>query len=512
MSQPITGTEFAGRSTDPRFYSGLSLLPNPDPILRKAGKSEEVFEAIQADAHVIGELRLIRADLSRFKHRLVAGGDGKSRRSKRALELCQAFLERAPAPLTKWTDMHWHVGQAPFRGQSLTEIVWERTGDLLMPAKLLDRPNRRFAYDPDGALRVLTRDQPLYGVPAEEAYFLLNRHMPSYDNPYGVALFSSCFWPHLFKTAGFRFTVKFCERVGIPFPLGTYPAGTPEPDIAKLEEALKSLLEAGYAAYQEGGAITLLESKIAGGSGKLVQQQLVELCNTEMSKALSSQTLSTDQPNSGSRAAAETGRGRSADVNEGDREAIAYTYDHLWRLITRFNFGEDAIGDAPTSEFLSEEAASKDRAEIYKTFAELGGNPSRKAMATDLGIELANPDDPEDQLAPPVAAPAPGEPLNPAAIAGQAAAEFARRTTGEFPDQEALDAVDLGDELQRMAEGLTKPLLERVKNGVPPEELLADLANLYPQLDDEALQAMLARAIFIGEVFGRLSAKAEADA
>lgn len=345
-----------------------------------------------------------------------------------------------------------------------------------MPAKLLDRPNRRFAYAPDGALRVLTREQPLYGVPAEEAYFLLNRHMPSYDNPYGVALFSSCFWPHLFKTAGFRFTVKFCERVGIPFPVGTYPAGTLDADIQKLNDALESLLEAGWASYQEGGAITLLESKVAGGGGKLVQQQLIELCNSEMSKVLSSQTLSTEQPNSGSRAAAETHRGRSADVSQSDREYIAYAYDHLWRLITRFNDGEDAVGDAPRSEFLSEEAATKDRAEIYQIAINAGLDPSRKAMAADLGIELADQSDPEDRLRPTTPPPtAPGQ--LPAQLAGQAAAEFARKTAGEFPDQEALDAgIEqlLAGDASKVLAPILGPLLSLARE--QPDQLLGRLA------------------------------------
>lgn len=497
---PITGTEIAGRNSDPRFYSSLALLPNPDPILRKAGKSDEVYDAIQADSHVIGDLRLVRADLLRFKHRLVAGGN--TRKDKRALELCQAFLDSSPAPHTNWPDLIWHIGLAPFRGQSLTEIVWERSGDLLMPAKLLDRPNRRFAWAPDASLRVLTREQPLYGVPAEEAYFLLNRHMPSYDNPYGVALFSSCFWWHLFKHAGARFTVKFCERVGIPFPLGTYPAGTPEPDIAKLEEALQGLLEAGYAAYQEGGAITLLESKVAGGAGKLVQQQLVELCNAEMSKAISSQTLSTESPNSGSRAAAESHRERAGDVSQCDRDGVAFALDRLWRLITRFNLGEDA--KPPTSEFLSEEAATKDRAEVYEIAIKNGGRPSRKAMLSDLGIEPANPTDPEDQLLP-------APPVGPAGTLppqlSNLEAEFASAVANaEFPDQLAIDAIKLDNSLQPVIEKLLAPVMDAIKSGLPPDALKAQLAELYPKLDDTALQQLLTRAIFVSMVWGRLSA------
>lgn len=495
--------EIAGRNTDPRFYAAMSILPNPDPILRKAGKSEEVFDAIQADAHVIGELRLIRADLLRYKHRLNAGGE--SRKDKRALELCQSFLDRAPAPAMSWPQTIWNIGLAPFRGQTLHEIVWERSGDVLMPERLLDRPQRRFRYDGDGALRVITRDQPLFGVPAEDAYFLLNRHMPSYDNPYGVALFSSCLWPYTFKHAGYRWFVKFCERVGIPFPIGKYPAGTPETEIQQLEKALEELIEAGFAALQEGGSIELLESKNAGGAGKLAQHQLIEASNAEMSKALSAQTLSTEQTGStGSRSAAVVHRGRSMAVSEGDRDAIAYTLDHLWRLITLFNVGEDA--KPPTSEFIDEEEASKERAEIYEIFERMGGKPSRKAMAAELDITLANPADPDDQLE---ARPAP-QPFGADPVAA-AAAQFARGELPSFADQDALDAVKLDAMLQPAMAQLLQPLMNELKDGVAPEQLRSMLAELYPKLDNRALEALLERAIFVSMVWGRLSAAAEDD-
>jgi phage gp29-like protein len=491
--------EIAGRNTDPRFYASLAILPNPDHILRKSGKSEEVFDAIQSDPHVLGEMRLIRADLLRYKHRLNAGGE--SRKDKRALELCQAFLNRAPAPGMSWAQTIWNIGQAPFRRMSIHEIVWERSGDVLMPSMLLDRPQRRFVYDQDGVMRVVTRNDPMFGVPAEEAYFLVNRHMPSYDNPYGIALYSSCLWPKTFKDAGYRWLVKFCERVGIPFPIGTYPAGTPEPEIAKLEDALEELIEAGYAALQDGGAISLLESKNAGGQGKLAQHQLIEVCNAEMSKVLSAQTLSTEQTGStGSRGAAEVHRGRSKAVSEGDRDAIAYTLDHLWRLITLFNVGPDAR--PPTSEFVDEEEASKERAEIYEIFDRMGGKPSRKKMAAELDIELADPADAEDQMQRPVA------PATPAGDGGQPL-EFARVEGRTYPDQDAIDAVDLDSQLQAVSAALLKPIFDRVKEGVGAAELLEDLAALYPKLDDKQLEQLLTRVFFVGELVGRLSAEVE---
>ena len=216
-----------------------------------------------------------------------------------------------------------------------------------------------------------------------------------------------------------------------------------------------------------------------------------------MSKALTSQTLATESPNSGSRAASESHRARAGDVNAGDREEIAFTLDHLWRLITRVNLGDDV--PPPRSEFRANEEVTKDRAEIYEIFTRMGGNPSRRALATELGIELAKPGDPDGAMTPPATAPgAPDDSPAPRL-------EFSQFVAEQFPDQAAVDVLAPA-ELQAVMEQLLEPLLDLVKDGMPPEALRAQLAELYPRLDDAGLQAMLTRALFVSAVWGRLNA------
>lgn len=503
-----TPGEIAGRNTDPRFFAMLAMLPNPDPILRRAGKSEDVFDAIQSDAHVIGELRSIKTDLQRFKHRLVPGGP--SRADKRAFELCQAILDRQPAAYTTWLDVIWNISQSVFRGMSIHEIVWEKSGDVIVPAELLDRPKRRFSFNGQGELRVLTREQPLFGIPAEQLYFLVDRHMPSYDNPYGVALFSSCYWPYVFKHGGFRWFVKFCERFGIPFPVGKYAVGSQKEVIDALEKALENLIEAGYAALEDGGSIEILETKVSGG--KLAQHQLIETCNAEMSKALTSQTLATEQTGgNGSRAASQTHHDRAAGVNEGTRESNTKTLNELWSLITRINFGPGV--NPPKSMFPGDSDATLDRANVYKVFIDSDGRPSRKAMAEELGITLADPSDPADAMQ------APKPAVNAIAGTDSGSAQFSAFSTASaiaeaFPDQAALDAaldaLDQQDATPQLLP-LLQPLLKLARRD--PTAVLGQLADAYPNMDADALTDWLMRLLFVADTWGRLSAQKEvADA
>ena len=69
------------------------------------------------------------------------------------------------------------------------------------------------------------------------------------------------------------------------------------------------------------------------------------------------------------------------------------------------------------------------------------------------------------------------------------------------PLMAALDAID-GKDWQALTEPLIRPILIRAI--AEPESLLADLAELYPELDTGALEEQLARIIFVADTIGQL--------
>ena len=73
-------------------------------------------------------------------------------------------------------------------------------------------------------------------------------------------------------------------------------------------------------------------------------------------------------------------------------------------------------------------------------------------------------------------------------------------------DQQIIDEAEVPDAtLQRIAESLTASLAAELQDGVPPDVLLTRLAHSYPKMDTRELEEMLARAMFVGEVWGRIS-------
>lgn len=69
--------------------------------------------------------------------------------------------------------------------------------------------------------------------------------------------------------------------------------------------------------------------------------------------------------------------------------------------------------------------------------------------------------------------------------------------------EHALQNIQTG-ELNGQMTAMLKPVFDALNDD--PESVPAKLAELFPQLDDSGLQEMLARVMFVGEVWGRLNA------
>lgn len=485
--------EIATRTTDPNFYGALSYLPNPDQVLRKLGRTEEVFDALVYDPHIIGELRSIRSGLTGYEWRLQPGGESPA--DIRAYELALQVMKHRPAPGMTWNDTIWNMAHGVFRGHRVHEIVWKREGSFIVPGKVLDRPNRRFVFSTENELRLRTRDKPVDGIELEDRKWLLTRHMPSYDNPYGIALFSACFWPYTFKHNGFKYFVKFCEKYGLPWAIGRYPSGTPKKDQDELADALAVMVEDAVAAIPEGGAVELLESK---HSGEIVHEHMINICNREMSKALTSQTLATEIQGEGSRAASETHRDREESVNASDRWMICDTFNTMFTWLTEINI---AGAKPPTFEFYQEEEARQEWVEVFKDSREFMDIPQQ--FAHDR-LQIPLPKEGEAVL------PRTGTPLP------QPGNDFsACPGCGRVHDHTAADEDDEITQLATQAsagadeiiEAMTDQVRELLDKADTLEEFRDGLLELYPKMDEQRLGEYTALALMTGMLNGVEEAK-----
>lgn len=225
--------------------------------------------------------------------------------------------------------------------------MWDAWDGSLVPVNVIDRPNRRFGFDVDAQLMLKSRAEPM-GVVVDEPYrFIVSRHMATMSNPYGSALLSGCFWPWTFKTGGWKYFVKFCERHGLPWPVARYGLGASEAEQDQLAQAIEAMIDSGYAVVPEGSSVELLVANTSGSM--LPQESLINAANREMSKCLTGQAMIAELQNVGARAATETAMKRQSDINDSDRDIASASMSQIFRWITTFNFGEDV--PSPELEF-----------------------------------------------------------------------------------------------------------------------------------------------------------------
>ncbi|MEG6503250.1 DUF935 family protein, partial [Desulfovibrio sp. 1214_IL3152] len=72
--------------------------------------------------------------------------------------------------------------------------------------------------------------------------------------------------------------------------------------------------------------------------------------------------------------------------------------------------------------------------------------------------------------------------------------------------QGALDGMQASAALALAGEALLAPLIAELDAGLSPEDMQARLGELYPQMDETQLAEIMARALFVSEVWGRVQA------
>ncbi|GAB3021429.1 DUF935 domain-containing protein [Bowmanella dokdonensis] len=462
------------RMADRQLLDLLHELPDPDPILRKANIDQEVYAEIMGDPHVLGEIRKMYSALVGYKYQIKAGDD--SSQAAKAQELCQAVLKKRPHGAMRWPDLIWSFGRAPLTGRRVHHVEWTMEGSNLVPKRIFDIPGSSYCFNYDGDLMIRTLNA-LEGEPAEPMRWLVTRHMPDAQNPYGIAILSSCFWPWMFKNGGIKFFAKFCEKFGIPWPVGQYPQGSTADQINELVERLQQLVEDAVAAVPEGVEMTILETK---ASGELPQERLVNLMNREMSKAITSQSLATEIIGNGSRAAAETGDKRTDQNNKADRGLPAATINQLFEWITEVNFGPAV--PAPIFQWVDKKELNTTDVSFFKSAAELV--PIRKADVYER-LELTEPAD-DDEILFLGSKPKEEE---------QDKAEFSKAEQDQWnsEDQAISDIID-----QIRAE---------IDKGETLEQALANMVAMVPNLDFSALETLVRQELELDFGTGMLEAE-----
>jgi phage gp29-like protein len=487
-NKPLIADQLATRNNSLDFTVMGMLLPNPDPILRAQGKSISTYRDMRTDSHIGGCIRRRKAAVQALEWGL---DRGKS--SSRVAKSVQGMLDQL-----KLGRIISQMQNCTLYGYQPMEVVWDRKDGLYVPTGVLEKPPRWFCYDPENQLRLRTRSSPMLGELLPERKFLVPRQEPTYENPYGFADLSMCYWPLLFKKNSLKFWLAFTEKFGSAFSVGKLPRTASPEEHAKLLESLAALIQNGVATIPDDGSVDLVEMAGKGASADLYEK-LVMHCRSDIAIALLGQNQTTEA--TANKASATAGLKVTDDLRDGDAEIIADTINELIEWICQVNFGDV---ERPVFSFWDQAAQDTLQAERDQSNYKAGARFTNAYWMRAYGYQDGDlqPDITDVQAKPQLALSSPQK------TSVASFAENGAPTDTADPTQAQTDLLMRAS--VPVLGGMVDELQKLVSKASSPADLQRTIVQAYGDLDSSELVKLMAAAMAMAELMGIDAARSEA--
>ncbi len=489
MEQDIK-QEIATVARDITFPAFAGVLRETDDTLitRGQGKGLKLYDEIERDCHAYAVL--MKRKMAVIAREWQIDPASTSRIDKKA-----ADLVRAQIAAMDFDHVCLNLLDALLKGFAVGEIMWAEDGAELVATEVRPRDQRRFGFGDDYQIRLKTPDNFLPGEAVPDKKLIVHSFGAKDGNPYGLGMGSRLFWPVFFKRKGITFWLTFLDKFGNPTAVGKYPPGASLPDQKKLLDALGALSQDAGITIPDGMLIDLLEASRSGTAG---YEQLCRYMDEEVTIAVLGEAASVKGGGGQAASAAITRNEVRLELVKADADLLSGTLNKtLVKWITELN-----LPDATPPRLWRKVEEPQDlgaQATRDKIIVDMGFQPKLAYIQETYGGEW------EDKPAPtpPLKPPQPGV----VGVSPSPGAEFAEGDP--FPDQTALDAA-----INKLAPGdlqaALKPVLDLIAQSADYAEVFDKLAETYPAMDTQQIEETLARALFVADTWGRLSAQTHA--
>ena len=338
--------------------------------------------------------------------------------------------------------------------------------------------------------RIVTEAEPFKGeiMPPFKMIYHRYKARSGYDTRAGVL--RVCAWMYLFKNYAIKDWVAFLEVFGIPLRLGKYDTGSSESDKDALIAAISSLGSDAAGIISKNTEIEFVET-MKGQSKENPFSVLANFADAQMSKAILGQTLTTQEGKSGSYSLGQVHDLVRHDLIKADCEALAKTLRfQAVRPLVGYNFGWDK--PLPWFNFKFEPPEDlKSLSEVYKNLSEI--NYPLTAEHVSERFKVPMPEKSQTVLAPKT---------SPMAVKHGLVVAKSPRFTPEQENIEGLIAHTRENATQALS-GLLGPVRALVAKAGSLEELRDTLIASYSDMDPGELEELVARAMFVAELYGR---------
>ena len=349
-----------------KIYQFFDFMPNPDELLRDRGETLALYKKMLLDPRIYSLVELRKAKALDRSYTIVCDDPN-----------IVNFLYDVLNKINIRKTMKDILSALEF-GFSVSEIIWEVQDGWYIPREIRLRDPERFSFDYQGNLyAVIEGERKKLDI---QYKFIVHKH-EGLDSPYGSSILKQCYWPWMFKNAGFRFWMITAEKYGVPTVLAIFESDDEERARQRAQELAQAL-----ANIQSDAAVALgnikdvktLETKGGIESFRI----LIEACDNQMAYAITGQSLASAEGHYGTRAQAEVHERMFQIIVARDAEALGYTLTQtLIKWLVELNFG----ADAPKAALVFDTDDYADWS-VVKEAIELGIPVSRRILYTEYNI------------------------------------------------------------------------------------------------------------------------------
>jgi len=417
------------------------------------------------------------------------------------------FVADAISSIPKFDDAMLDLLDAISKGFALSEINWDVQGKQAVIKGLTWIHQKRALFYSDYAKglwekdfempRIITEAEQIKGEEMPPFKLIYHRYKArsGYDTRAGIL--RTCAWMYLFKNYAIKDWVAFAEVFGMPLRLGKYDTGANKDDKDALVSAIRSLGSDAAGIISKSTEIEFIET-VKSAAKDNIYNTLADFCNKEMSKAGLGQTATTEgTPGKlGNEKAQDLVR---HDLIKADNESLATTYrGQLFRPLVGYNVG----WDKPLPWFKFHFEAPEDLKMLSEVYKNLHGiNQPISAEHVSERFKIPMPKKGETALE---------KSSGPFAMKRTIAKTDSPPEAGNFtPEQEKIEGL-IGESVDlaaRAMSGLQEPVKALITEATSLEEIRDGLYSLYGAMDQKDLEELIARAMYVAELYGRSTAK-----
>lgn len=476
------------------------LLLNEDGTLATRGGmlGLRIYDDLERDPRVFSVMQKRKLALAAYPWQV----DGES---KRACKLVEKHLKGM-----NFIETTTGLLDAILKGFSVGEVMWEIDGAEIRPKKVIMRDQRRFRFDVEYQIHLLTYSNMLVGEDLPPRKFVTHSYGAKDGSPYGLGLGTRLFWCVFFKRQDIGFWLGFLDKFGSPTTVGKYPPNATPELKQKLLDALEAIAQETGIIIPEGMMVELLEAERAGSNDGY--EKLARYMDEQIAEAVLGETLTTNIGDVGSKAAGSVHNDVRLELTQADAELLAASLNEsLVKWIVDLNMPGTAYPKLSWAVQQPDDLGARaDRdAKIYQ----LGFKPTLKYITETYGGEWeerqvqAPPAVDPEQEDPTFAARSPWPPewmaLMSAARKGAAFAEGVSDGRGLVAANAERLALAASPAIEAMAARIGQ-LLDEVGS---LEEMRDRLIELYPDLDAESFARAMEQAVTACDLAGRYIVK-----